>query len=146
GYVVKDPSTAHYSIGARLLGYGLRAGGNATLIQAAHPLLEWLSEQLGETANLGVLNGYKVQYIDIVESPHDLRMAARTGVRDELHSTSLGKAMLAFLPETDLDHLLQSSLRSKTPRTITNANQLREELAIVRQTGIASEDGENELA
>jgi len=146
GYVIKNPATAHYGIGARLLGFGLRAGSKATLVQAAHSRLEHLSSHLGETANLGILEGYEVQYIDIVESHHDLRMAARVGARDDLHSTAMGKAMLAFLPSTELDRVLQRPLRQKTSRTVTSSDRLREDLDIIRQTGIAVENGENELS
>lgn len=146
GYVVKDSRTARYSVGARLLGYGLRAGSKEAIVQAAHPWLERLSEQLGETANLGMLDGTKVQYITIVESPHDLRMAARAGARDDLHSTAMGKALLAFLPDDERDRVLSRPLRQKTPRTVTDVDRLREDLSVIRTTGIAAEYGENEMA
>lgn len=146
GYLVKDSRTARYSVGARLLGYGLRAGSRVAIVQAAHPWLERLNEQLGETANLGMLDGSRVQYVNIVESPHDLRMAARVGARDDLHSTAMGKALLAFLPDIERERVLDRPLRQKTPRTVTNIEQLRDDLAVIRSTGIAAEYGENELA
>lgn len=146
GYLVKDPVTARYAVGSRLLRYGLRVGSRATLVQAARPRLEALSSGLSETANLGVIDANKVLYVDIVESPHDLRMAARVGARDDMHSTALGKAMLAFLPEPERDALLRGPLRKKTSRTIANREQLIADLDTIRSTGLAVDYGENEMA
>lgn len=146
GYLVKDPVTARYAIGSRLLRYGLRVGSRATLVQAARPRLEALSAGLSETANLGVIDASKVLYVDIVESPHDLRMAARVGARDDVHSTALGKAMLAFMPEAERNALLHGPLRKKTSRTIADREQLIADLATIRRTGLAVDYGENEMA
>ena len=146
GYLVKDPATARYAIGSRLLRFGLRTGSRATLLQAAHGQLEHLSAELAETANLGVMEGHEVLYVDIVESPHDLRMAAKIGARDDMHSTALGKAMLAFLPDSARDVILQGPLRRKTNRTITDIQLLYDDLATIRRTGLAVDYGENEMA
>lgn len=146
GYLVKDASTARYAIGSRLFRYGLRIGSRATLVQAAHTQLEQLSAELSETANLGIMEGHEVLYVDIVESPHDLRMAARVGARDDMHSTALGKAMLAFQPAPVRDVILQGPLRRKTNRTIIDIEYLYADLETIRQTGLAVDYGENESA
>ena len=146
GYVVKDATTTRYAIGPRLLDFGLRAGSRARLVQAAHSQLEWLNRELGETVNLGVMDEDGVLYVDIIESPHDLRMAARVGARDDAHSTALGKAMLAFLPDTERERILRKPLRRKTHRTVTEVDRLQQHLELIRQSGIAAETGENELA
>jgi IclR family acetate operon transcriptional repressor len=72
-------------------------------------------------------------------------MAARVGARDRAHSTALGKAILAFLPELEREQLLRSPLEARTARTIVDPVLLRAELDAIRQTGIAVEFGENEL-
>lgn len=146
GYLTKDEATPRYTIGPRLLGFLLRSDGRERLVRIVRPRLEALSERMGETANLGVLEGSQVRYVDIVESPHDLRMAARVGARDDLHSTALGKAMLAFLPEVTREAVLRGPLRRKTSRTVVDADRLRADLEVVRRTGIAAEYGENEAA
>lgn len=144
GYVRKDPATSRYTLGTRLISLGNRARSDSSLLQLAHSHLERLSTQFQETANLGVLDDSEVLYVDIVESPHDLRMAARIGARDKAHSTALGKAMLAFLSEDELARYLHSRLESRTPLTITDPQHLRTELNQIRTTGVSTEFSENE--
>ena len=74
-------------------------------------------------------------------------MAARVGGRDYLHSTALGKAILAFLPPAERDHLLHApgGLPARTERTITDPAKLRAELERVRERGIAEDRDENEV-
>jgi IclR family acetate operon transcriptional repressor len=144
GYVRKDPGTARYLLGPRLVTLGHRARGDFDLLRVAHPHLAALSGQFQETANLGVLEQRDVIYLDIVESPRALRMAARVGARDRAHSTALGKAILAFLPEPEREQLLRAPLEARTARTIIDPALLRAELDAIRQSGIAVEFGENE--
>lgn len=146
GYVDKDADSGRYTIGARFSELGIRHGSRASLVQFAHPHLEWLARTFGETANLAVIEGGQVLYIDIVESPHDLRLAARVGARDAVHSTALGKAILAFLPEDEIDRALAGPLTPRTPQTVTDPTRIRAELEQVRASGIAVEFGQNEIA
>ena len=147
GYVAKDPVSARYSLGTQLVYLGERSLGAMDLRAAARPSLEALQQRFGETVNLGVREGAEVVYVDMIESSHGLRMAARVGGRDYLHSTALGKAMLAFLPPAERDHLLQmrNALPARTERTITDPGKLRAELERVRERGIAEDRDENEV-
>ena len=145
GYVGKDPVTARYSLGTRLAYLGERSLGAIDLRAAARPALEALHRQFGETVNLAVREGAEVVYVDMIESAHGLRMAARVGSRDHLHSTALGKAMLAFLPAAERDRLLQRRLPVRTERTITDPAKLRAELESVRERGVAEDRDENEM-
>jgi len=144
GYVRKDPATARYRLGPSLVSLGYQASNGIDLLSLAHPHLETLSMRLQETANLGAIRDGEIVYLDIVESPRSLRMAARIGARDLVHSTALGKAILAFLPEDDLRDYFDHPLPARTGLTITNVERLRSELGQVRQRGIARESGENE--
>ena len=146
GYVNKHGITARYTLGSQLTALGLRARRDIDLVAIVHPYLDQLSASLGETANLGIRDHDGVLYIDIVESHHDLRMAARSGARDSLHSTALGKAILAFLPQSEIEQILSTPLQPKTSRTITDPEVLRSVLDETRRTGIAVERGENEQA
>ena len=147
GYVAKDPVSARYSLGTQLVYLGERSLGAMDLRAAARPSLEALQQRFGETVNLGVREGAEVVYVDMIESSHGLRMAARVGGRDYLHSTALGKAMLAFLPPAERDHLLhmREALPARTERTITDPGKLRAELERVRERGIAEDRDENEV-
>jgi DNA-binding IclR family transcriptional regulator len=72
-------------------------------------------------------------------------MAARVGSRDYLHSTALGKAILAFLPDGERDRLLRGPLLARTERTMTDPDRLRTELGRVRERGVAEDRNENEV-
>lgn len=145
GYIGKDPLTARYTLGARLAYLGERSLGAIDLRAAARPALEELHRRFGETVNLGVRDGAEIVYVDMIESGHGLRMAASVGSRDHLHSTALGKAILAFLPSAERDSLLQHRLPARTERTITDPSRLRVELDLVRQRGVAEDRDENEI-
>jgi IclR family acetate operon transcriptional repressor len=147
GYVAKDPVSARYTLGTQLVYLGERSLGAIDLRAAARPALEALRRRFGETVNLGVREGAEVVYVDMIESSHGLRMAARVGGRDHLHSTALGKAILAFLPPAERDQLLHApgALPVRTERTITDPVKLRAELERVRERGIAEDRDENEV-
>ena len=144
GYVAKEAQTSRYTLGARLVVVGQRAVRSLDLRRRARPVLEALHARFGETVNLAVLNQGTVVYIDIVESPHSLRTAATVGALDAVHSTALGKAMIAFLPEAEQAVLLSPPLVARTPRTLTDGEALARELARVRGAGVAEDNGENE--
>jgi IclR family acetate operon transcriptional repressor len=145
GYVTKDPTTARYSLGTRLAYLGQRSLGTFDLRQVARPVLDDLNRRFQETVNLGVLDGDEVVYIDMIESHHGLRMAARVGARDFVHSTALGKAMLAFLSPEAIQRRLQRPLPPRTAHTITDPALLAAELDRVRARGVAEDHAENEL-
>lgn len=144
GYVSKDGVTAKYALGTRLAYLGERSLEAIDLRSAARPALEELHQRFDETVNLGVREESEVVYVDMVESGHGLRMAARVGARDLLHTTALGKAILAFLPARERDRLLRRRLPARTGRTITDPAVLRAELERVRERGVAEDLGENE--
>jgi IclR family acetate operon transcriptional repressor len=115
------------------------------LAQRARPHLERLRDEFEETINLGLLDGSKVIYLDIVESPRSVRLAARRGDRDMIHSTALGKAIASELPEEQVRRILASAgLPRLTPRTITDAKVYFAALDEVRARGYAVDDEENE--
>ncbi len=144
GYVARDSITGQYRLGTRLAYLGERSTGALDLRQIARPALEELQRRFRETVNLGVLEDDQIIYIDMVESDQGLRMAARVGARDHPHSTSLGKAILAYLPEPELERYLQRPLPRLTPHTITDPVALRAELERVRASGVAEDHEENE--
>lgn len=146
GFVVKDPVTRRYSPGPRLIAVAYGVIGRLDLVGIARPALEALHRQFDETVNLGVLVDNRVLYVDILESAQALRMAARPGARDALHSTALGKAILSVLPAADARRILKTYRRvAPTPRTITALEPLMTEVAVTRARGYAVDDEENEV-
>lgn len=143
-YVERDPATEQYRLGTAVM--SLQASHIRALTSRARPLLEELRDRLGETANLGILDGTRVAYLDIVESPRSMRMSARPGDRDMLHCTALGKIIAAQLDPERLQYALDSEgLPKRTSHTITNRARLLADLAEIKRLGYAVDDEENEV-
>jgi DNA-binding IclR family transcriptional regulator len=107
--------------------------------------MKQLLARFQETVNLAVLEGDQIVYVEILESPRTFRMCSRVGSREMPHSTALGKAILAFLPQQEVERILQNTgLPRYTANTIGSRSSLRDELAITRQRGYSIDNGENE--
>jgi IclR family transcriptional regulator, acetate operon repressor len=143
GYVRQQPSR-RYSLGARLIRLGETAG--RSLGAWARPYLARLTDAVGETSNMAILDGDQVVYVAQVPSRHAMRMFTEVGRRVDAHSTAVGKAVLAQLPERALTQLLaRITMRPRTERTITGLPEFRRELAAIRERGYAVDDGEQEI-
>ena len=129
-----------------MLEFGSAVTNRLDIVTVSQPLIADLWEEFDETVNLGLLTDQRIAYVAMIESRQGLRMSARPGSRDPLHSTSLGKAMLAFLPEARRDDLIAASLplAKLTPKTITAPSALLAELELTRARGYAIDDEENE--
>ena len=146
GYVAQDPVRKQYLLGLRLLQLGAAVADHLDIVAVARPLLAALREETQETVNLGLLDGNEIVYVAMMESPLGLRMAARPGGRDPAHSTSLGKAVLAFLPPVERERVVSSllPLRALTPATLIEPEALERDLTETRKRGYAIDDEENE--
>src|SRR5262245_40680553 len=144
GYVEKAEAKAHYHLGPKFFALAQPAVQFRRLQAVAHAVMLELLVRHSETVNLGVLDSGQVAYIDVVQSPSALRIAANPGDRNPVHSTSLGKVILAYLPEAEVDRILkQYPLIRMTSKTITQKVHLLEHLAAVREQGVAFDLGEN---
>lgn len=144
GFVTYNPSTDKYALGLKLWSLGQVAWSRTRLHELARDHMHRLREAFDETVNLGVLDGREVVYLGMAESHRALRMHAQLGGRDPVYSTSLGRAMLAFLPESEWSRHLPARLTPMTSRTVTTLPALRAILIETRQRGYAIDDGENE--
>lgn len=145
GYVRQDAVSRRYALALKLLELGNAVAAGMDVVSVSQPLLDDLAAEFDETINLGVMDGGQVVYVAMVERQHGLRMTSRVGGRDGLHSTSIGKAILAYLPDAQRDAILSTfPLPRLTPRTVTDVGALRAELIRTRVRGYAIDDGENE--
>jgi DNA-binding IclR family transcriptional regulator len=144
GLVVRDSASETYRLGLRMWQLGWLAASALPLRAAATARMRELRDRFNETVNLGGLEGAEVVYLDMAESSHSLRMLARVGARDPVHSTALGKAMVAYLPEDRWEAHLPDPLSAATKNTITSIAKLRTELRLTRERGYAIDRGENE--
>lgn len=143
GFIRFDPVAQGYTLGYRLLELAQNVWTAPDLAAVASVELQRLRDMTGETAYLAVPHDGALLVLGKFESPHDVRSATRLGVRKPLHCTSQGKAILAFLPEEDVDGLLGGApLERFTPQTITDPAYLKAQLRIIRSRGYAVEDQE----
>ena len=134
-----------YALGLRLLRFASRAWSGNQFRQIAEPHLRKLHEATGETVHLGVLNGHEVVYLDKVEGRQAVRMYSQIGNASPVYCTGVGKAALAALAPERLAELVgRISFRRFTDTTITDAGALVEEVARIRQAGIAFDREEHE--
>lgn len=146
GYLMRDPETKRYRPGIRVLQLGFAALANLELRQTARPFLERLSQSVGETVSLSVLDGMQLIYIDRVRNRQIVGVVLGLGSRLPAHCASMGKAMLAFLPPEELERRLsQAPLKACTPNSIVNRQALLAELEKVRRQGFATNDEELEM-
>ncbi|MBV8912159.1 MAG: IclR family transcriptional regulator [Acetobacteraceae bacterium] len=145
GYVDCDPAAEVYRVGARLRALGRAADPAKRLRAAALPIMTELRDRFEETVNLGVLRGGNIVYVEIVECRQRLRLQARVGGVDPLHSTALGRAILAGLPAGEREKLLSRQLDARTVSTVRSKDAVLAELAHVARRGWSLERGENEV-
>ncbi|WP_372697669.1 IclR family transcriptional regulator [Arthrobacter sp. JSM 101049] len=143
GYVRQLPNR-RYALGPRLIRLGEVA--NRQLGAVASPLLRRLVEQLGESANLAVLDGDKITYVSQAPSPHSMRMFTEVGRRAGLHNTGAGKAILSVLDDDRIDRLVgQAGMPAPTPNAITSLSALHDEIKKIRSVGFAVDEEEQEV-
>ncbi|MFT4285032.1 MAG: IclR family transcriptional regulator [Protaetiibacter sp.] len=124
-------------LGVKLFELGSMAPTPHRLVEGASAHLHALREATGLTANLAIREGDHVVYLEKIGA-RDLRVPhSRLGGRGELHATALGKAILAFTPQPEVEEYLARPLPVLTRATITDPDALRAELARVRRVGAA---------
>jgi DNA-binding IclR family transcriptional regulator len=112
----------------------------------AQPVMEKLSANCRETVNLGTLDGGEIVVIATVESPQSIRMASKVGNRRHIHTTALGKMLLAGKEEKEIRRLMQMrGLPRCTPKSIVTQTTLLAELKTTRRQGYAIDNQENEM-
>jgi len=148
GYVRQDRNTKNYFLGFKLVELGNMLLGQLDLRKEAEPFLRNLAQRTKETVHLVILDGNEIVYLDKLETePHagGLRMASRVGSRNPAHSCAVGKALMAYLPEEALARMVEEKgLSRRTGNTITDFNQLKDHMRLVRKQGYAVDDEENE--
>jgi DNA-binding IclR family transcriptional regulator len=137
GYVVQN-RLSHYRLSFRIYELGMKVADRLQVRQIAYPYLQELSSLFNETINLGYWDNNEIIHLDKIDSTEILRIDPGIGSRVPAYCTGLGKAILAFLPEEDLNNFLKSvPLKDMTPNTITKKEKLVQELERIRKQGFA---------
>lgn len=147
GYVQHDDAASAYHAGMRLCELAGHIVENLDIVGRARAPMERLARETGETVHLVMREGNEIVYVHKVESVHSaIRMFSRIGMRRPLYCTGVGKAILATLPDDEVDHVwAESEIQAFTEHTITTPEGFRRELALVRREGYALDNEENEL-
>jgi DNA-binding IclR family transcriptional regulator len=135
GLLMSASPTGRFRLGPALASLGASAGRDLAL--DVHPFLVRLSEEANETVDLAVLEHEHVLFIDQVVADHRLRAASAVGAVFPAHCTANGKALLAALSDDQVRRLLPRRLARLTPATITERAALLDELAEIRELGVA---------
>ena len=145
GYVVQDETSGQYRLGPRVAWLAAQFLESIDVRGVARPVLERLGQASGETIHLAILDRDNIMYIDKIDGHQAVRMASFVGSRAPVHSTSVGKVLLAHQPESQWDRYIDEvGLTPCTPNTITDAGVFHEHLQQVRQQGYAIDELENE--
>jgi IclR family transcriptional regulator, KDG regulon repressor len=146
GYLRQEKDSRRYRIGRPLFALAASALDEIEMVNLATPLLEELSRQTGESSHFAVRMGDAVVVIARTGGPGAFQLADRVGVVRPAHCTALGKIILASLSDDQLERFLgRVDLAPSTAKSITDAPTLRRELAEVRRSGIAHDEGEFNL-
>jgi DNA-binding IclR family transcriptional regulator len=142
GLVERDPATQRYSVGYAIFQIAA-AGDHDAFVRRAHPVLQQLANDTGETVNLAVAKRFHLVYVHQVEAAQ-IMSPNWLGRSVALHATSSGKAFLAWLPKEERRVLLQDRLERFTATTVTDRRRLEQELEQVRRDGYSVCVGELE--
>lgn len=146
GYLVRDEDTKRYRPDLKVLQLGFASISSLEVRQAARRYLELLSQQVGETVSLSVLDGADIIYVDRVRNQRIVGVVLGLGSRLPAHCASMGKAILAHLPPSELeDYLDKAVLEPCTSNTLRDHQALKDELSLVRSRGFATNDEELEM-
>lgn len=144
GYIERNSETSTYRLGLSFQPRDLLS--LERLKRFALPILTQLRDELSETTNLGILENGHVVHVLVIESPQQMRLAARVGERALIHSTALGKAMATQLDtETVRAILALQGMPTYTPMTITSQPEYLTQLAQAQTDGFAMDDSENQI-
>ena len=151
GYLQQDDATRKYRLGPRILDLGFSMLGSLGLREIAAPHLRRLTDATGHTSNLAIRDDTDVILIDRVRGRpgryHHLEFTLHVGSRIPAYCSATGKALLAFMPRPDLEHIVERiDLVQRGPRTLTGKRALLTELEQVRRNGLATNDEELESA
>jgi DNA-binding IclR family transcriptional regulator len=144
GFVEQNPQTRKYAIGHRAFVVGRSYVAASTVVDAAMPVLRALVDSTDLNAYVGEIRETSALYLLVLQSRGPIAVRATPGDRTLLHTTAMGKALLAHLEPAAVAGLVGAgALAARTPRSITTLPALLEDLAQARAEGVAVSDEEN---
>ena len=144
GYATHDGK--YFALTARALRLGMGALAAMPLPQIVQPWLDQLSEQVSHSASVSILDGIEIVYLARASQRRVMSIGLMPGSRLPAYCTSMGRVLLAALPEAEARGIIDSSeLRARTPQTLTDPDAIMTRIAEVRREGFAVIDQEVEM-
>jgi len=143
-FVRRDEANGSYHLGYRFIEMASLVLQEADLERWVQPHLERLSAECSETVDLAVLDGAEVIYLQVIESPHRVKIAAAVGQRLPAFCTASGKAFLAYMPDDQVNHILSQGMLRYTDNTRVSLADLHQDLRVAREQGFAISEQEYE--
>jgi IclR family transcriptional regulator, acetate operon repressor len=147
GYVARGANSRSYVLGSRILHLSAACLRQVDLPRRAQSFVDRLNDQTRETVQLAIMQDTNLVHVLRREARHAVRVDGGLGGKSNAaHATATGKAILAWLPPTELDRIVaDKGLTAFTPNTIADIEKLKEELRLTRRNGVAIDREEFQL-
>ena len=146
GFLQQNSDDLKYKLGMKLFELGNAVSSRMDIGKIALPFLKDMVNELKETAHLVIMDRDEAYYVEKVDGPHSLSMYSQVGKRAPIYCTGVGKVILAYQSEEEIDRLLdKAELLPFTDKTLTDKQQIKEQLKQVKKQGYAIDNEEIEL-
>jgi len=143
GFFERNLENGKYRLGVKFFELGMAYVFNFPLRKLLRPHLEQIFKELNLTTSWGILRNDKVIVVDRIQNLNIDLLTHRLGLNLPIHSTSIGKVLLAYLPEKDQDRILKSNNLVKfTNTTIVDQKLIKKHLKLIRERGFSTDEGE----
>jgi DNA-binding IclR family transcriptional regulator len=143
-FITRDNNTGLYRLGLRFVEMASIVLQDVELHRWAQPYLQRLAREYGETVDLSILDGSHVIYLEVIESPQRVKLAAAVGQRLPAFLTASGKALLAYLPEEQTQQIIRDNLAEASNNNPMTIAEMMADLRITAERGYAISEQEYE--
>jgi len=138
GFLEKNPVAGTYTVGPELYSQGSLYLSNASILNAADPVMKVLNELTAEAISVGILDKSNMILIMKEESKYAFRLTTHIGSILPAYASAIGKALLSELSDSEIERLIpKETLQAVTPKTIATKAKLKRDLEEIRRTGVA---------
>ena len=141
-YLEQEQDTGRYKLGVQLFELGSQIANTWSEKTIAKSYMKKLVEETGETVHLGMLSNGEVLYVDKQEANSSIRIDTAPGAKLPLHCTGVGKVLLAYSDESEIEKILNSKLEKYTDQTIDDNVELRKQLEEIQKVGYGFDNQE----
>ncbi|TBL73311.1 IclR family transcriptional regulator [Paenibacillus thalictri] len=145
GLIRYDTAAYQYRLGLKMLDYGYQLTSSLDIVKEAEDILTGLHVKTQQTVLMVLIEDEQLVYVFKKEKEEGLKYSSSVGQRRSLFYGVLGRVALAYLPEERIAKLLSGPIPKETPHTVTDKQQMLEQLAEIRRTGICVEVNETTL-